>query len=101
MELYNKIRKIYNQESDFLFHSITGKQLIRQNLYKQIHIAFKKYTKKEVYPHTLRHFNAAYRHVELGEDIKAVSNYLGHSTSAITLDMYVNSRITPEKAMIV
>jgi len=101
MELYNKIRKIYNQESDFLFHSSAGKSLIRQNLYKQIHNTFKKNTKKEVHPHTLRHFNATYRHVELGEDIKAVSNYLGHSTSAITLDMYVNNRITPEKAMIV
>jgi len=42
-----------------------------------------------------------YRHFELGEDIKAVSNYLGHSTSAITMDMYVDSKITPEKAMIV
>lgn len=101
LELYNRIKKVFNKESDYLYHSSTGKQLIRQNLNKQVHGTFKKYTGKEVHPHTLRHFCATHRYVELGEDIKAVSNYLGHSTTGITLDMYVESKITPENAMIV
>ncbi|MHC4183952.1 MAG: tyrosine-type recombinase/integrase [Planctomycetota bacterium] len=101
MELYNRIKTIFNRKSDFLFHSVAGKQLIRQNLYKQVHNSFKKLTGKEVHPHTLRHFCATYRYVEMGEDIKAVSSYLGHSSCAITLDMYIDSKITPEKAMIV
>ena len=101
LELYNRIKKIFNNGSNYLFHSSAGRQLSRQNLYKQIHNAFQKWTGKEVHPHSLRHFCATYRYVELGEDIKAVSNYLGHSTSAITLDMYIDSKITPERAMIV
>ncbi len=100
-ELYNKIKMIFNRESDLLFHSAAGKQLIRQNLYKQVHNAFKKLTGKEVHPHTLRHLCATHRYVENGEDIKAISSYLGHSSSAITLDMYVDSKITPERAMII
>jgi integrase/recombinase XerD len=101
LDLYNDIRNIFNKESEYLFHSATGNQLIRQNLYKQIHGAFKKWAGKEVHPHSLRHFCATHRYVELGEDIKAVSSYLGHSSTGITLDMYVDSKITPEKAMIV
>ncbi len=101
IKLFKKISNILDKNSECLFHSSKGKRLYRQNFYKQIHNAFKKLTNIDVHPHTLRHFCATYRHIEKGEDIKAISNYLGHSISAVTLDMHIDSRITPEKAMIV
>ena len=57
---------------------------------------FQKYTQEcgleGVHPHTLRHTFAT-RAVEAGFDIKSLSEILGHSSTAITLERYVHSSL--------
>lgn len=57
---------------------------------------FEKYTKdcglKDVHFHTLRHTFAT-RCVEVGFEIKSLSEILGHASTTITLDRYVHSSI--------
>lgn len=100
-QLYNIIRQTFTATSEYLFHSKTGRKLERANLYKEIKRTFKTYTGKEVHPHSLRHFFATHKINSEKQDIKAVSKYLGHSSTAITLDMYVDTALSAENSMIV
>lgn len=60
----------------------------------------KKYTEecglKDVHFHTLRHTFAT-RCVEVGFEIKSLSEVLGHSSTTITLDRYVHSSLQLER----
>ena len=49
--------------------------------------------------HQLRHLWAKTQ-IDKGRDIKAVSNYLGHSTVSTTLDIYHVAELKPEQASI-
>ena len=99
-ELYQDIKRTFTGGGDYLFHSINNKPLNRVNLHKQIKQAFQKYTDKDVHPHSLRHFFATHKINIEKQDIKAVSKYLGHSGTAITLDMYVDTALSAENSMI-
>jgi len=99
-ELYQYIKRTFTGDSDYLFHSINNKPLNRVNLHKQVKQAFQKYTDKDVHPHSLRHFFATHKINIEKQDIKAVSKYLGHSGTAITLDMYVDTALSAENSMI-
>lgn len=101
VELFNEIKNIFNSDCKYLFHSSTGKILNRVNLHKQIKQVFKRYTGKVIHPHCLRHFFATYKINNEKRDIKAVSKYLGHSKTSITLDMYVDTALDPENTMII
>lgn len=100
VKLYQDIKRTFTGDSEYLFHSKNRRPLNRVNLYKQIKQAFKTYTGKDVHPHSLRHFFATYKIRTEKHDIKAVSKYLGHSGTAITLDMYVDTALSPENSMI-
>jgi len=99
-KLYQDIKRVFRYKSEFLFHSKSGKPLHRVNVWKQIRQAFKTYTGKNVHPHTLRHFFATHKIAVEKQDIKAVSRYLGHSGTAITLDMYVDVALSAVDSMI-
>ncbi len=101
LELYQQIRRVFTGPSDYLFCSSTGKPLHRVNLHKQITQAFKKKTGKDIHPHSLRHFFATHKINYEKQDIKAVSKYLGHSGTSITLDMYVDTSLRAEQSMII
>ncbi len=100
-ELYCEIKKVFNKDCDYLFHSKSCRKLTRQILYKQINNAFCKHTGKKGHPHSLRHFFATYKIGKEKKDVKAVSLYLGHSTTSITLSMYVNTALKPEETVII
>ena len=51
---------------------------------------------RNVHPHMFRH-SFATRMIGKGVDVKAVSTYLGHSTTAITMDLYVHTEPTNEE----
>jgi len=51
---------------------------------------------RNVSPHMFRH-SFATRMIEKGVDVKAVSKYLGHSSTAITMDLYVHTEPTNEE----
>jgi len=99
-KLYAEIVKVFPGESEYLFHSDTGRALNRANLYKQIKQTFKAHTGKDIHPHSLRHFFATHKINSEKQDIKAVSRYLGHSGTAITLDMYVDTALDADCCMI-
>ena len=75
--------------------------IIKENLIRQINNAFCKHTGKKGHPHCLRHFFATYKIGKEKKDVKAVSLYLGHSTTSITLSMYVNTALKPEETVII
>ena len=99
-EVYKAVREAFTGVSEYLFHSESGRKLNRINLYKQIQKAFLRYTGKRIHPHTLRHFYATYKINTEKQDIKAVSRYLGHSSTAITLDMYVDTALSPKNSAV-
>lgn len=91
--LINKIRKFYtNSDSEYLLHTKSGNMINRIYAYKMIVKEFGKHRIK-MHPHMLRHFFATYKIVNEKKSIKAVSRYLGHSTTAITNDMYVDTEL--------
>ena len=99
--LFHEIRSVYNFNSPHLFHSQSGKRLSRTNIYHQISKAFMKHTSKEATPHTLRHFFSTYKIGTERKDVKSVSNYLGHSRVAITLEMYTHTSLSAEESHII
>lgn len=52
----------------------------------------------DVHPHTLRH-SFATNTLAAGKSLKAVSRYLGHSTTAITADVYVHDELTADDVL--
>ena len=79
-----------------LFCTSTGKHYTRQYVTNQIKKIGKAILGKKISAHTLRHSFATHKIAETGK-IKGVSRYLGHSTSATTLDMYVHEELSPEE----
>lgn len=51
---------------------------------------------KKITPHDFRHYFAT-KWVKEGKTVKAVSNWLGHSSTSVTLDMYVHDNLDPEE----
>jgi len=91
-ELYEAIRQEYNGKI-WLFESKTGKQLSRKNIGHQIKKAAKRIGMTHYSPHMLRHARATDMLLNKGVSLKAVSKYLGHSSVAITAQMYVHDEV--------
>lgn len=100
LEMYNDILRVFGREGEYLFTHKRGKPYVRKTLYQWVNQAFYDVLHLEVSPHKLRHFFATEKIVREKKDVKGVSLYLGHSTTAITMDMYVDSKLSPEEAMI-
>ncbi|MFW5705206.1 MAG: tyrosine-type recombinase/integrase, partial [Nanoarchaeota archaeon] len=88
IDLYYRIIETF-QGKVFLFESKSGNKLHDRNIAKEFKRLGEKYIDRAVNPHMFRHTRATQLIRKTGK-IKAVSEYLGHSTAAITLDMYVH-----------
>ncbi|OED36590.1 hypothetical protein AB834_02845 [PVC group bacterium (ex Bugula neritina AB1)] len=84
------------RESGFLFSTATGKQQDRRYIHRVIARYGKKLFFKSISPHSLRHSFATSKIKQTGK-IKAVSQYLGHSSSSITLDMYTHESLSNQE----
>ena len=93
-DLYNRIIEGYKGQM-YLFASKTGKQLNRVNVTKQIKNVGRKIG-LDIGSHTFRHTRATDLLVNKEYSLKAVSTYLGHSSTAITADMYIHDSISPD-----
>jgi site-specific recombinase XerD len=100
--LLSDIRKIFPEVKDtpYLFYNNAEKKYDRKNLWLEIHNIFKEKAGKKVHPHLLRHFFISYKISVEKQDIKAVSRYAGHSDTAITLNMYVDTELGVKEANI-
>ena len=98
-KLYQEILVQYPKNGTYLFHK-DSTPLNRVTVFRQIKKTFMRCTGKDIHPHSLRHFFATHKINQEKQDIKAVSKYLGHSGTSITLDMYVDTALSAEQSMI-
>ena len=87
--LYQEIHQTYGGKT-WLFESRTGNRLDRSNIFVQIKKAGQKAGCAHLSPHMLRHARATDMLLSKNLSLKAVSTYLGHSSTAITADMYIH-----------
>jgi len=89
--LFAEIRGVYGGQC-WLFETAGGKPMRRDYAYRRISEAVLKATGKRFSPHGCRHTFAT-RAIEHTGKLKAVSQYLGHASVGITLDMYVHQSL--------
>lgn len=87
-----KVEEIKNlfQSKKFLFENRTGNKYDERNLRRELEKVFYNVIPgKNFHPHILRHSFATQKLKE-GKSIKAISEYLGHSSTAVTEDLYIH-----------
>ncbi|MEI6874937.1 MAG: site-specific integrase [Spirochaetota bacterium] len=94
-DLFAQVRESFNGET-WLFETARGNPLRREYAYGRISKAVLEATGKRFSPHCARHTFATRAMARTGKT-KAISLYLGHSSVAITLDMYVHEELTDEE----
>jgi integrase len=90
---YNEIKKVFDGKV-YLFESKKKKKLSRGFIYKIVRQAGEKIGHL-IHPHTLRHTFATYNLINKGKNLKAISAYLGHASTAVTADMYIHNELKP------
>jgi integrase len=96
IELWNQIREQYPHKHGYVFQTKNGRRYTRQQIWQMLKKEGERTLGRSVHPHMLRH-SFATRMIQAGYDLKAVSSYLGHSTTTITADMYVHTSIKPDQ----
>lgn len=76
----------------YLFETSGGKPVLRDYAFRRISEAVREATGKQFSPHGCRHTFAT-RAIQRTGKVKAVSEYLGHASASITLDMYVHESL--------
>ncbi len=91
-EFYNRILDVF-EGSDYLFETSGSNKYNRSNLYKQIkRLGRKAGVNYATNPHSFRHARATWM-LDQGFSLKAVSNFLGHSSTSITADLYIHDSV--------
>lgn len=97
LELYNDILRTFDStDKEFLFSTSTGHAYNRCYVSNQLKKLGKAILSKKISAHTFRHGFVTLKIQETG-DIKAVSEYVGHSSVSITLDMYTHTELKKEQ----
>ena len=90
-ELYNNL--ICLTDNGLIFKTMNNKPLSRIYITTTIKRIAKRILNKNISVHTFRH-SFANEMLKLTNNIKGVSQYLGHSTTAITLNMYIHNDLS-------
>ena len=85
------------EKTGFVFATAFGRPVDPRNIYRTLQVAAKKAKIEGAGVHTLRHSWASAM-MESGENIKVVSEILGHSSVAITGDIYVHTTSDSKRA---
>ena len=96
--LFSDIVAVYGPSSSWLFQTSGGKPVLRDYAFRRVSSAVMKATGKQFSPHGARHTFAT-RAIERTGKLKAVSEYLGHSSTSLTLDMYVHQELEDDELM--
>ncbi len=95
--LFEAIRAVFPSDT-YLFRTRGGKPFRTTYVSYEIIKAGKRILKRRISAHSMRHSFATLA-IREGASIKAVSKYLGHSSTSITMDMYVHESL--DKAQMV
>lgn len=90
-ELVDRVRAAFRGKA-FLFERPGGGPYSRQHVSREVHVAGQVVLKRRISAHTLRHTFATLQ-IRKTHKVKGVSLYLGHSSTAITQDMYVHEEL--------
>ena len=91
-EFYDQITDVF-EGSEYVFETSTGNQYNRSNLYKQLtRLGKRADVNYATNPHAFRHARATWM-LNQGFSLKAVSNFLGHSSTSITADLYIHDSV--------
>lgn len=93
-ELYEFCRDIFRGET-WLFERQSGKKYDNAYISNQIARLGKKFLNRKISAHSLRH-SFATRWIAAGKPVDALSDYLGHSSPAVTLSMYCHNTASKE-----
>ncbi|KLI21931.1 integrase [Brachyspira hyodysenteriae] len=94
MDLYKDILNIFEGKI-YLFETKNKRAFTRQYIYRIVNTAgLKALGTRQVHPHTLRHSFATELLIKDNKSLKAVSKYLGHSSTAITSDFYIHDELS-------
>ncbi|TXJ35222.1 tyrosine-type recombinase/integrase [Brachyspira pilosicoli] len=94
IELYSNIIKTFNSKT-YIFETRNHRAFTRQAIYRIVNTAgLKALGTRQVHPHTLRHSFATELLIKDNKSLKAVSKYLGHSSTAITSDFYIHDELS-------
>ena len=96
-DLVDKVKARFKGKRWLFEHS--GRQYNRISITQMIKTASLKVLGREISAHVLRH-SWATKQLEDGNSLKAVSTYLGHSTTAITADIYQHDTMKANAAIL-
>jgi len=94
-DFFQRIRNHFDSQT-FLFVSSKGNQLRRRIVHRELTELSVRALGISVNPHLFRHTFAT-REIKKRGSVKAVSRYLGHSSTSITEEMYNHEEIKPEE----
>lgn len=93
LELVAKCKEVFNSET-YLCETRNHTKYITTDVYLIVRKAGQRVLgTKQVTPHVLRHSFATRMLTSGGQQLKSVSKYLGHSSTAITSDFYIHTQI--------
>ena len=95
--LFDKIRDFYRGEI-YLFETQNGHAYDRSYISNQIHRLGKRTLGRSISCHSYRH-SFATRKIKATANLKGVSVYLGHSTTAITANMYDHNLLSNDELL--
>jgi len=98
-KVYSKMLDI--RKGEYVFSSKYGNRLDRKNVTMSIKKTGKKIFDRNISCHCLRHSFATNMIEMLPGKVKAISKYLGHSTTSITYDLYVHQSLSLEDLSVV
>lgn len=85
-DLYKRIKNIFKGKK-YLFEDTNNKKYSGKSIWAMISKPSKKHLKRHMSPHMLRHSKLTHLREETG-NLKATSLFAGHSSTAITADIY-------------
>ena len=94
-DLFENIRDIFHGKT-YLFETGNHNQYSRCYLWREIKKLGLNTLGKNISPHTLRHSFCTNMLLVKNKSLKAVSNYVGHSSTSITADMYCHDQLKVE-----
>lgn len=94
VQLFDKINNSF-KGGTHLFENRAGKQYCRKFIWREINKHGWRTLDRDIHPHLFRH-SFATRQIQKKGSVKAVSQYLGHTSTAITETMYHHDQLSPE-----